>query len=363
MNISFYMSTKRIYNFNAGPAVLPLEVLEEIRSGFMEFGGMSIFEISHRSKKFGAILEETENLVVELMGVPKNYRVLFLQGGASLQFAMVPMNLMDKTADYALTGSWSKKALAEAKVVGAPRAAFSSEETKFSRTPASSEIDMGRDSSYLHITSNNTIYGTQYHAFPETGDVPLVADMSSDILSRAVDVSRFGLIYAGAQKNLGPAGVTLVAIREDLAGRNYRGLPAMLRYSTHVENNSLYNTPPVFAIYAVGLVLKWLKRQGGVAKMEQVNSRKAALIYDVLDRSTFYRSHADKQSRSFMNVVFTLPSDELTSKFIAKAEENDMAGLKGHRSVGGIRASIYNAFPMDGVEALAQFMREFERTR
>jgi phosphoserine aminotransferase len=357
------MSTKRIYNFNAGPAVMPLEVLQEIREGFMDFGGMSVFEISHRAKKFGAILEEAQNLVTELMGVPGNYRILFLQGGASLQFAMVPMNLMEKTADYALTGSWSKKAFAEAKVFGTPRVAFSSEETKFSRTPAASEIDRGKDASYLHITSNNTIYGSQYHTFPETGNVPLVADMSSDILSRAIDVSRFGLVYAGAQKNLGPAGVTLVVIREDLAGRSYRQLPAMLRYSTHVENNSLYNTPPVFAIYAMVLVLKWLKRQGGVAKIEQTNRQKASLIYDVLDRSTFYKSHVDKQSRSFMNVVFTLPSDDLTSRFLAKAEENNMAGLKGHRSVGGIRASIYNAFPVEGVEALAQLMREFERTQ
>jgi len=357
------MQRNRVYNFNPGPAILPLEVLEEFRDSFMNFGGMSIFEISHRGKEFQAMMDETIALFRELMGIPPHYHVLFLGGGASLQFSMVPMNIMDKTADHVLTGTWSKKALAEAKIIGSPKVIFSSEETKFSRVPRPEDVRPNSDASYVHITSNNTIYGSQYHVFPDTGLIPLVADMSSDILSYPFDVSKFGLIYAGAQKNLGPAGVTLVIIRDDLVKRSYRMVPVIMRYSTHAEEKSLYNTPPVSAIYLVNLVLKWVKRQGGVAAIEKHNREKAAMIYDVLDKSSFYKTPIEKDSRSFMNVVFTLPSDELTDRFVAKAKEQGMTGLKGHRTVGGVRASIYNAFPREGVKTLAQFMREFERAQ
>jgi phosphoserine aminotransferase len=329
----------------------------------MNFGGMSIFEISHRGKEFAAMIDETVALFRELMGIPNNYHVLFLGGGASLQFSMIPMNIMDKTADYVLTGSWSKKAFAEAKLVGTPKVIFSSEETKFSRVPRPEEVRPNSDASYVHITSNNTIFGSEYHSFPDTGSIPLVADMSSDICSHTFDVSKFGLIYAGAQKNLAPAGVTLVIIRDDLVKRSYRSVPIILRYSTHAEGKSLYNTPPVSMIYVMNLMLKWVKKQGGVAAIEKQSREKAAMIYDVLDKSNFYKTYVEKESRSFMNIVFTLPSEELTDQFIAKAKENQMIGLKGHRSVGGVRASIYNAFPPDGVEALTQFMREFERTK
>lgn len=355
-------SQKRVYNFNAGPSVLPLEVLEEIRDGFMNFGGMSVLEISHRGKEFMAMLEETQGLLRDILAIPSDYHVLFLQGGASQQFAMVPMNLMDKSADYAVTGAWAKKAYAEAKLVGAPKVVFFSEDMNFSRVPTPSEVKVNRGASYLHITTNNTIYGTQYKQFPDAGSVPVVADMSSDILSRVIDVSKFGLIYAGAQKNMGPAGLTVVIIRDDLAKRSYRELPMIFRYSSHVENGSLYNTPPVFAIYVTNLVLRWVKKIGGLKAIEKTNNEKAALIYDVLDNSKFYKSPVEKQSRSLMNICFTLPSEELTTKFIAGAKDRSMVGMKGHRSTGGIRASIYNAFPKEGARALAGYMREFERT-
>ena len=355
------MSTKRVHNFNPGPATLPLEAIQRIRDEFMDFEGMSVLEISHRSKTFAAILDEAHDLITELMCVPKNYHILFLSGGASLQFAMVPMNLMNKSADYAITGIWSKKAFAEAKHFGEPKIIFSSEDTNFNRVPSPEEIKLNDDADYLHITTNNTIYGTQYHSFPKTGNIPLVADMSSDILSRSTDVSQFGLIYAGAQKNLGPAGVTLVIIREDLVNRSYRNIPTTLKYSTHVESKSLFNTPPVFSVYAMTHVLKWFKKQGGVAAIEKINQEKANIIYDVLDSSSFYKNSVEKQSRSFMNITFTLPSQELTEKFIAGAKEKSMAGLKGHRSAGGIRASIYNALPFEAVKDLVQFMKEFER--
>ncbi len=354
------MSTKRIFNFNAGPSILPLEVLEEIKENFMNFGGMSILEISHRSKAFEAIIESAKENLRALMQIPKNYQILFLQGGASLQFAMVPLNLLDKEADYAITGYWAKKAAAEAKLVGKTNVVFSSEEKKFSRVPTPSEIKTTANTSYLHITSNNTIYGTEYHAFPETGAVPLVADMSSDILCRKIDVSKFGLIYAGAQKNIGPAGVTVVLIRDDLATKNYHSVHTMLKYSTHTENNSLFNTPPVFAIYAMKLTLDWLKKQG-LEKIESLNRQKAAMLYEAIDGSSFYKGSADKDSRSLMNVTFNLPTPELEEKFIKEAAAKDMSGLKGHRLVGGIRASIYNAFPLDGVKELFAFMKEFER--
>lgn len=340
---------------------MPLEVIEEIRDGFMNFGGMSVLEISHRSKEFQAMLDETGALVAELMNVPKNYHVIFIGGGASMQFAMIPMNLMDKTADYAVTGVWAKKAFAEAKNVGAASLAFSSEGTKFNRVPNPDEIKLHEGSSYLHITTNNTIYGSQYWSFPNAGITPLVADMSSDIMSRRVNVADFALIYAGAQKNLGPAGVTVVIIRDDIAKISYRKIPEILRYSAQAEAASLFNTPPVFAIYTMLLQLRWMKKMGGVATFEKLNPEKAKVIYDVLDRSSFYKSPVEKPSRSLMNITFTLPSEELTTKFIAEAEARGMVGLKGHRSVGGIRASLYNAFPVKGACALAELMKEFER--
>ena len=356
------LEKSRVFNFNPGPAVLPLAALEKIREGFMDFGGMSVLEISHRGKEFKAILEEASALVRELMGVPEGYHILFLQGGASHQFAMVPMNLMEKSADYANTGTWAKKAIAEAKLFGEPNVVFTSQETKFNRCPTPEEVKPSAGSSYLHVTSNNTIEGTQYRSFPDSGSVPLVADMSSDILSYPVDVTKFGLIYAGAQKNVGPAGVTIVVIRDDLAKCSCREIPTILRFSSHVENGSLYNTPPVFSIYATMLTLRELKKQGGVAAAQKRNEEKAKYVYDVLDSSKFYTSPVEKESRSLMNIVFTLPSEEFTERFLAGAKERGMVGLKGHRSVGGIRASIYNAFPTEGAKALAQFMKDFERT-
>jgi phosphoserine aminotransferase len=348
-------------NFNPGPSILPVEAIAEVQRNFMDFGGMSILEISHRSKEFEKILEETKALFVELMAIPKNYHILFLQGGASLQFAMAPMNLMDKCADYSLTGYWSKKALKEAKLFGEANAGFSSENTAFNRTPKPAEISLSRKSSYLHITSNNTIYGTQYHEFPETHDIPLVADMSSDILSRKIDIGKFGLIYAGAQKNLGPAGTTVVIIRDDLLQREYRELPTMLKYSIHAENNSLYNTPPVFAIYVVLHVLKWIKRSGGVDAIEKINREKADVLYKAIDASMLYCGTAEKSSRSLMNVTFRLKNTALENQFLDEAKKRGMLGLKGHKETGGIRASIYNAFPAEGVRTLAEFMQEFER--
>ena len=352
------MSTNRAYNFNPGPATLPLEVLEEFKDRFMNFGGLSLFEISHRSKEFEGILEDAKHLLTELMNIPKGYTVLFLQGGASLQFAMVPLNLMDKKAAYSITGYWSGKAASEAKTVGEVEAAFTSEGANFNRTPKPSEVRPS--GSYLHITTNNTIHGTQYRQFPDTGAIPLVADASSDIASRVIEVSKFGLIYAGAQKNLGPAGLTIVIIRNDLIKKSFRTLPAILKYSTHAENNSLYNTPPVSAIYMMKLVLSWLKKKGGLPAIEKENTTKAGLIYDVLDKSGFYKTAAERESRSLMNITFTLPSEDATERFLSEAKKSGLIGLKGHRITGGIRASVYNAFPMEGARTLAQFMKKFE---
>lgn len=352
---------ERVYNFNPGPATLPLEVLTEVRERFMDFGGMSILEISHRSKEFLSIMTEAKELLIGLMGIPKGYSIVFLQGGASIHFAMVPMNFLITSADYAITGHWSKRALAEAGHVGPTNVVYSSEEGGFRRTPAAGEIHAHPDASYLHITTNNTIYGTEYASIPDTGNVPLIADMSSDILARHVDVSKFGMIYAGAQKNLGPSGLAIAVVRDDLMGRKPRDIPPFLTYAAHAEKDSLLNTPPVFGIWCLKLVLAWLARIGGVAAIEKINREKASLIYDVLDRSGFYRAHAEPDSRSIMNIAFTLPSQELTDRFIAGAAQRGLVGLKGHRSVGGIRASIYNAFPIEGARSLAAYMAEFER--
>jgi len=357
--------TTRVFNFSSGPAVLPVSVLEQAQRDLVALPGvgMSILEISHRSASFEAIVKKAEADIRRLAGVPADYRILFLQGGASMQFSMVPMNLLTegRTADYLVTGSWSQKAAKEAKKVGSVHIAASTEADHFNRIPASSEWTLTPDAAYVHITSNNTIEGTQWASLPATGDVPLVSDASSDIFSGPLDVGRFGLIFAGAQKNLGPAGVTLVIVRDDLLARSTKALPTMLNYAVHAENESLYNTPPVFAIYIVGLVAQWLIAQGGLSAIAVVNQRKAQKLYAELDRTGFWRPTAQRDSRSLMNITFRLGSEELEKKFIKEATAEGLDGLKGHRSVGGMRASIYNAFPEEGVDTLVAFMREFER--
>jgi phosphoserine aminotransferase len=358
-------TTTRVYNFSAGPAVLPLPVLEEAQRDLVSLPGvgMSILEVSHRSKAFEAINAAAEADMRRLAGIPEDYHVLFLQGGASLQFSMVPMNLLpaDGTADYVITGSWAEKAAKEAKKVGAVHIAASTESEKFARIPRPDEIRWSGRAAYVHVTSNNTIYGTQWRAMPDTADTPLVCDASSDIFSRPLEVGRYGLIYAGAQKNLGPAGLTVVIIRDDLARRGAGSLPSMLQYAVHAENKSLYNTPPVFAVYVLGLVLRWLLGQGGLAAVEAANERKAARLYAEIDRTGFYRGHAHRDSRSLMNVTFRLPSEDLEKLFVKESTAAGLDGLKGHRSVGGLRASIYNAFPAEGIDALVAFMQDFER--
>ena len=353
----------RIYNFSPGPAVLPLEVLEQAAIDIVNFqkSGIGIAEMSHRSKDFIKVADNTEQLLRELYEIPNNYKVLFLQGGASSQFFMIPMNLLaaGKKATYLNTGAWSKKAIKEAKLFGEVEIPFSSEEQKFNRVPVNGEYTIDKDSEYVYFVSNNTIYGTQFKEFPET-DKMLISDMSSDILSRKVDVSKFGLIFAGAQKNLGPAGVTIVIIREDLLDRAPANIPTMLKYKTHAEKDSMFNTPPCFPIYIVGEVLKWLKKNGGIAAMDEINKEKAALLYAAIDESSYYRGHAEPASRSLMNVTFNLATPELEAKFIAEATKVGLNGLKGHRSIGGCRASIYNAFPREGVVKLVNFMREFK---
>ncbi len=356
---------ERVFNFGAGPAVLPEPVLERIREGFPALPGigMSVLEISHRSAAFDEILAAAEANIRVLAGVPDDYHVLFLQGGATLQFSMVPMNLLpvDGSADYLVTGSWAAQAAREAEKFGAVRAAATTEAEAFRRLPTAAEIDVSPAAAYVHATTNNTIAGTQWPAMPAVGDRPLVVDASSDIFSRPIDVARHGLIYAGAQKNLGPAGVTVAIIRPDLAERGSASLPKLLRYTTYVQGGSRPNTPPVFAIYVVSLVTAWLRDQGGLEAVAARNERKAATLYAAIDRSDFYRGVAEPDSRSRMNVTFRLPTPALEKRFAHEAEAAGLAGLKGHRSVGGLRASIYNAFPEAGVDALAAFMTEFER--
>jgi phosphoserine aminotransferase len=358
-------TTTRVFNFSAGPAVLPLGVLEEAQRDLLSLPGvgMSILEVSHRSKPFEDILAGCEADLRTLGGIPENYRVLFLQGGASLQFSMVPMNLLTagSSADYVVTGAWSQKAVKEAKRVGGVKIAATTESENFTRVPLQRELKLDPAAAYVHYTTNNTIFGTEFHYLPDTGSVPLVADASSDIFSRPLDVSKYALIYAGAQKNLAPAGVTLVIIREDMLQRTPASLPTMLQYGVHAENKSMYNTPPVFAIYIMRLVAAWLLKQGGLAAMDRKNARKADKLYAAIDRTGFYRGHATKDSRSRMNVTFRLASEDLEKRFAKEATAAGLDGLKGHRSVGGMRASIYNAFPEEGVDALVSFMREFER--
>ena len=357
--------TERIFNFSAGPAMLPVPVLEQAQREMLSLPGvgMSVMEISHRSKEFDDIINSAEQSLRELMGIPENYRVLFLQGGASLQFSMIPINLLPQSgsADYIVTGSWGKKAVKEAKRVGGVNVAASTQDGGFKNIPPQDQLKLDPHAAYVHITTNETIEGVEWHAEPELGEVPLVADASSDILSHPIPLEKYALIYAGAQKNMGPSGVTLVIIRDDLLARIPDGLHTMLDYRTHVENKSLYNTPNTWGIYILNLVCQWLKEKGGLDGMHRENEAKAKMIYDAIDATGFYRGHADPEARSMMNVTFRLPSEDLEKQFAKEATAAGLDGLKGHRSVGGIRASIYNAFPREGVEALVAFMKEFEK--
>ena len=354
----------KVYNFNAGPAILPQPVLEQAQQELRDYHGrrMSILEMSHRSKEYEAVNSQAEAAFKRLLGLGDEYRVLFLQGGASMQFAMLPLNFLPAgaTADYLVNGAWGEKAFEEGAKLGQARVAASTSADSYSRVPTVDEIALSESPAYVHITSNETIQGVQWQAWPEVGDRPLVADMSSDILSRPLDAHKFALIYAGAQKNLGPAGVTVVIVRQSWLESAGKTAPTMLRYTTHAKNNSLYNTPPVFAVYMLNLVLEWIEETGGLEQIARRNDFKAKTLYNAIDGSGgFYRGHAAPASRSQMNVTFRLPSEELEKRFVSEATAAGMVGLAGHRSVGGIRASIYNAFPKEGVEALVEFMRDF----
>lgn len=356
----------RAYNFNAGPAALPLEVLRKAQEELVDYNGigMSVMEISHRSKEFEAINNDAQQLLAELLAIPSGYKVLFLQGGASTQFAMIPMNLLreGRVGAYVHTGSWAEKAYKEAKLFGQAVLAASSEDSNFTAIPDLSGLSLPEHAAYLHITSNETIGGIQYGAFPDSGSVPLIADMSSDIMCRPIDVSQFSLIYAGAQKNLGPSGVTLVIMKEELLADLPKQLPTMLRYGIHADNNSLYNTPPAYSVYMVKLVLEWLKEKGGLAQVESYNRNKAKLVYDVIDESNgFYQGVAAVASRSIMNITFRMRDEQLEKLFIKESEQAGFVGLKGHRSVGGLRASTYNAVPEQSCRALSEFMLDFAR--
>ena len=360
------MEAGRVYNFNPGPATLPLEVLKEAQAEFLNFNnsGMSILEISHRAPQYAAVHEKAKQDIKDLMGLGDDYEVLFCQGGASQQFAMIPLNYATKEhpGSYVLSGSFAEKAYKEAEHLGVGEIIASSKETDYHHVPQQDELKIDPNAAYVHVCYNNTIYGTEYHYIPETNGVPLFADMSSDMLSRPVDFHKFDFIYAGVQKNLGPAGVVLVVAKKSLLEKSPEKLPTMFRYSTFYKKDSLYNTPPAFCIYMVGKVAAWIKAQGGLEEMARRNERKAKVVYDAIDNSNgFYRGHADKESRSFMNVTFRLPSGDLEKKFVAEALTHQLSGVKGHRSVGGMRASIYNAMPKAGVEALVQFMDKFER--
>jgi phosphoserine aminotransferase len=358
--------TKRAYNFNAGPAALPLEVLKRAQEELVDFRGigMSIMEISHRSAEYEQVNNETQQLMKDLLHIPDGYKVLFIQGGASTQFTMVPMNLLKQgqAASYVMTGSWAEKAYQEAQLFGDVHVAAASAEGTPLSVPNLSDIRVADNAAYLHITSNETIAGTQYAEYPETGSIPLIADMSSDIMSKAIDVSKFSLIYAGAQKNLGPSGVTVVIVKEDLVKDAPKSIPTMLKYSTYIKNNSLYNTPPAYSVYMVNLVLQWVKENGGLQAMEQRNREKTDLIYGAIDASGgFYEGLAAKSSRSLMNITFKLQDEQLEKAFIKESENNGFIGLKGHRSVGHLRASTYNAVPRESCQALADFMNDFRQ--
>lgn len=354
----------RVYNFSAGPAMLPEAVLKRAAEEMLEYGesGQSVMEMSHRSKEYQAIIDSVEAKLRDLMKIPENYKVLFLQGGASSQFAMVPLNLMNGTgkADFVITGQWANKAYQEASRYGECKVIASSKDKTFSYIPELNKADFTPDADYFHICLNNTIYGTKFDELPDTGNVPLVADLSSCILSEPVDVSKFGLIYAGAQKNMGPAGLTVVIIREDLIGKARDITPTMFNYQIHADNGSMYNTPPTYGIYILGLVLDWIKDMGGLEAMAEVNKKKAALLYDFLDSSKLFKPTVQGKDRSLMNIPFVTGNDEMDAKFVSEAKKAGFINLKGHRSVGGMRASIYNAMPIEGVEKLVAFMKEFE---
>ncbi len=354
----------RVYNFSAGPSMLPVEVLKKAQAEMVEYGksGMSVMEMSHRSKDYEEIIFGCEALVRELMHVPDNYKVLFLQGGGSSQFAMIPLNLAtnNKKCDIVITGQWAKKAAQEAERYITVNKVASSADKTFSYIPKLDKSTFSKDADYFYICMNNTIYGTKWNKLPETGDIPLVADISSMVMSEEIDVSKFGLLFAGAQKNLGPAGVTLVIIREDLIGKAMDICPTMFNYQIHADNQSLYNTPPTYSIYVMKLVLEWIREQGGVAAVQKVNEKKAKILYDFLDSSEMFKGTVEKEDRSLMNIPFITDSEELNAKFIKEAKEAGFVNLKGHRTVGGMRASIYNAMPVEGVEALVSFMKKFE---
>lgn len=357
---------ERVYNFSAGPSVLPLPVLEKAQKELICYGnsGMSVMEMSHRSKDYEEIIQGAESLLRELMGIPDNYKVLFLQGGASTQFAMIPMNLFrkNKKADFVKTGQWAKKAISEASKFGTANVLASSEDKTFSYIPVLDKSKFSSDADYFYITMNNTIYGTRFtqNNLPDTGDIPLVADISSNIMSEVMDVKKFGLLFAGAQKNIGPAGLTVVIVRDDLIGTTIEGTPTMLDYEIHAKNGSMYNTPPCFAIYMSKLVYEWIKDNGGVSEIQKMNEEKAGILYDFLDNSSMFRGTVVAKDRSLMNVPFVTDSDDLNAKFIKEAKEAGFLNLKGHRTVGGMRASIYNAMPVEGVQKLVDFMKKFE---
>ncbi len=358
------VNMERVYNFSAGPSMLPLSVLEEAQRDMVNYKGtgMSVMEMSHRSKDYEGIIYGAEALIRELMNIPENYEVLFLQGGASTQFAMVPLNLFkNKKADYVITGQWAKKACQEAGKFGVANAVASSADKTFSYIPKLDKSTFTPDADYFHITHNNTIYGTKWNTLPECGNVPLVADISSDIMSETLDVTKFGLLYAGAQKNVGPAGLTIAIVRKDLIGDAMDICPTMLSYKTHADGKSMYNTPPCYSIYISKLVFEWVKNMGGVAELEKLNKAKAAVLYDFLDNSSMFKGTVVKEDRSLMNVPFITGNEELDKKFVAEAKEAGFVNLKGHRTVGGMRASIYNAMPIEGVQALVNFMETFEK--
>ncbi len=354
----------RVYNFSAGPSMLPEEVLKKAQDEIVEYGqaGMSVMEMSHRSKDYEAIINGCEALVRELMNVPDNYKVLFLQGGASSQFAMIPMNIgnKNKKCDIVITGQWAKKAAAEAKKYITVNEIASSADKTFSYIPKLDKSTFSKDADYFYICMNNTIYGTKFNELPDTGDIPLIADISSMVMSEVMDVSKFGMLYAGAQKNLGPAGVTLCIIREDLIGNAMEMTPTMFNYQIHADNGSMYNTPPTYGIYIVKLVLEWIKEKGGIAAIQKINEEKAKILYDFLDSSEMFKGTVVKEDRSLMNIPFVTGNDELDAKFVKEAKEAGFVNLKGHRTVGGMRASIYNAMPVEGVKALVEFMKKFE---
>ncbi len=354
----------RVYNFSAGPAMMPEQVLKRAADEMLEYGdsGQSVMEMSHRSKEYQAIIDSVEAKLRQVMSIPDNYKVLFLQGGASSQFAMIPLNLMNRNnkADFVITGQWANKAYQEASRYGKCNVVASSKDKTFSYIPELDKSKFDPEADYFHICYNNTIYGTRFNELPDTGDVPLIADMSSCILSEPVDVSKFGLIYAGAQKNMGPAGLTVVIIREDLIGNAMDITPTMFNYKIHADNGSMYNTPPTYGIYILGLVLDWIIEKGGLAEMAKLNRRKAELLYNYLDSSKLFKATVSGKDRSLMNVPFVTGSDELDAKFVSEAKKEGLINLKGHRTVGGMRASIYNAMPYEGVEKLVEFMRKFE---